>query len=391
MTLLDTTLLTPSTKNPENSVADVLRSQIESGNFKPGDWLPTERRLAQELQVDRHTIRMAINRLVESGQVIRRPHCRPIVAEAHPAASEEKRAAEAAAQALPAASSFIALLMWHGGGKLERTLTAQQRIFWGMNQALAEAGRHAVFLDLGTVGTEEENAAREAQQMRYVLKQGFGGVVFYPYAYRSNQTLIEEIAQTIPFVAIDRQCALVSTDFVGVQNYQSMYDVVRHLVAQGHRRIAYVTKNERIAAVQDRIQGYLDAMRDADLSDMVLLIPERRLGEKWAVIETIFQAPPEERPTAAAAYNDYSAAYLVGRLQNLGLSVPGDVAVTGFDDIVPVLPNGTGLTTAAQPYEEMGKKAVELILRRLAAPSAPAQSVLLPAPLTVRESSRHAP
>ena len=390
MTPLDTTLLTPSTKNLENSVADVLRRQIESGNFKAGDWLPTERRLAQELQVDRHTIRMAINRLVESGLVIRRPHCRPIVADTEQALPKEaRRAEEAAPLPVPAASSFIALLMWHGGGQLERTMTAQQRIFWGMNQALAKAGRHAVFLDVGEVGAEEENAAREAELLRYILAQGFGGTAFYPYAYRSNQSLIEEVCRTIPFVAIDRRCTTVETDFVGVENFHAMYECVRHLVEQGHRRIAYITKNEQIGAVQDRTQAYLDAMRDAGLEDMVLLIPERRLTEEWTAIEAMFRLPKEERPTAAAAYNDYSAVYLVRRLETLGLSVPGDVAVTGFDDIVPVLPNGVGLTTAMQPYEDMGRKAAELILRRMKDPAAPLISARLPAPLIIRDSSRN--
>ena len=383
MTPLETTSLASSTQNPENFVVETLRGQIESGNFKAGDWLPTERKLAQDLHVERHAVRMAINRLVKSGLVIRRPHCRPIVA----GAEEQPIAGVVSKQPVPAAASFIALMMWRGGGQLERTLTAQQRIFWGMNQALAEAGHHAVFLDMGAVGSEEENAAREAEHLRYVLNQGFGGAVFYPYAYRSNQALIEEVCRAIPFVAIDRRCVSVETDFVGIENYRAMYDAAMHLIGLGHRRIAYVTKNEQITAVQDRIQGYLDAMRDADLEDMVLLIPERRLKEEWTVIETIFLLPKEKRPTAAVAYNDYSAVYLASRLENIGLSVPGDVAVTGFDDIVPALPSGAGLTTVAQPYEEIGKKAVELILRRLKDPAAPPLSAFLPAPLIVRESS----
>lgn len=373
---------TTNLKHPEIFVTDLLRDQIQSGEYKAGEWLPAERRLAESLQVDRRTVRLAINRLVKSGLVTREPHCRPVVA------SSEKEAAAAPASALSAASSFVALLMWRGGTQLERTLTSQQRLFWGMNQALAEAGHHAVFLDLGVVGSEEENAAREAELLRYVLKQGFGGVVFYPYAYSKNEELVEEVRRTIPFVAIDRRCA-VQTDFVGVENHQAMYDTVMHLVALGHRRIAYVTKNEQIVAVQERIQGYLDAMRDADLDDMVLLIPVRSREKRWKGIEAVFRLPPAERPTAAAVFNDHSAVHLARRLETLGLSVPEDVAVTGFDDIIPALPNGVGLTTVAQPYEEIGRKSVELILRRRSDLSAPVISANLPATLIVRESSQY--
>jgi DNA-binding LacI/PurR family transcriptional regulator len=383
-TTLAPSILVPSTKNPENSVADLLRDQILSGEYKAGDWLPAERKLAEGLQVDRRTIRLAINRLIKSGLIIRQPHCRPIVAAVKKTPAPET----VPAQAPSPASSFIALLMWRGGN-LERTLAAQQRIFWGLDQALAEAGYHGVFVDVGALSTEAEIAVREAERLRYILQQGFGGAVFYPYAFRSNQALIEAVRREIPLVTIDRRSAAADTDFVGIQNRQAMYDTVRHLIEQGHRRIAYVTKNELVPSVQDRIQGYLDAIHEANLDEILLSIPSRILAQAWTVVDTIFRLPPGERPTAAAVFNDYSAVDLALRLETLGLSVPGDVAITGFDDIVPLLPNGVGLTTSAQPYEEIGRKAAELVLRRLKDVTAPAMTTTLPAPLIVRESSRY--
>lgn len=369
-------------KSPEVSVADLLRDQIQSGEYQPGDWLPAERRLAENLQVDRRTVRLAISRLVKSGLVTRQPHCRPVVA------APAKPPAEAIPAPPTAAASFIALLMWRGGN-LERTLAAQQRIFWGMDQALAEAGCHAVFVDVGALSSEVEIAEREAERLRYVLQQGFGGVVFYPYAYRSNQAIIEAVGSEIPLVTIDRRSALVETDFVGIQNHQAVYDTAMHLAGLGHRRIAYVTKYEQVTAVQDRIQGYLEAVQDAGLEELILPIPLRDREQAWTVVDTVFQLPKGVRPTAAAVFNDYSAVDLTMRLENLGLSVPNDVAVTGFDSIVPALPNGVGLTSPAQPYEEIGRKAAALILRRRKDLAAPLQSIELPAPLIIRESSRY--
>lgn len=380
----DMTTLTPSSKHPENSVANMLRDQIESGNYKTGDWLPTERTLAEDLHVDRRTIRMAINQLVRSGLVIRQPHCRPIVGPLERKPSE-RAASEAASSSL---SSFMALLMWHGGSQIEREITPQQRIFWGMNQALAAVGYHATFVDLGAVSIiEEENAAREAEQLRYILDRGFGGAVFYPYAYRSNRGLVEEVRRAIPLVTIDRRIDSADTDFVGTDNYGAMRATIDHLISRGHRRIAYVTKNEQIRAVQERIQGYIDAIHEADLHEMVLSIPSRDQAQAWTSVDMMFQLPKGERPTAAAVFNDYAAVDLMNRLKTMGLSVPGDVAITGFDDIVPRLPSGVGLTTVAQPFEEIGRKAVDVLLRRLKAPSAPTMSAELEAQLTIRESS----
>ena len=95
----------------------------------------------------------------------------------------------------------------------------------------------------------------------------------------------------------------------------------------------------------------------------------------------------EQRPTAAVCLNDYTAVGLSERLEYLGLSIPKDVALTGFDNIVPTLPNGMGLTTAAQPYEEIGITAVDLLMRRIKASASPPVSVELPAGLIIRASS----
>lgn len=103
--------------------------------------------------------------------------------------------------------------------------------------------------------------------------------------------------------------------------------------------------------------------------------------------DAVFRLPAAERPAAAAVFNDYAAVDLMYRLRDFGLAVPGDVAIAGFANIIPALPSGVGLTTIAQPYEEIGRAAVDLLLRRRKTPSAPVATVELPARSVVRESS----
>jgi DNA-binding LacI/PurR family transcriptional regulator len=279
--------------------------------------------------------------------------------------------------------------MWHGGGEglEQQTNTSQQRIFWGINHTLIDMGYHTVFLDLGQVGDEEDNARREAVHLRYVMDRGFGGAIFYPYAYRSNHALVQEVLQNTPLVMIDRRIAPIETDFVGTANYQAMFDTVMHLVEQGHQRIAYVSKFEMIQSVQDRMQGYLDAVRTANLNEIILTIPAQNRDFEWTVLDSVFRLPKGERPTAAAVFNDYAACDLLDHLIGLGLSVPRDVALTGFDNIIPMHPNGLGMTTVAQSYEEIGQNAAQLLLRRLKDPKAPFTSIELPGTLIVRDSS----
>jgi len=379
----------PAPVRASQRVAGILAERIASGLYAAGEQLPTERALAEDLHVHRRVVRTAIDQLERDGLVFQRPHCRPTVG-----ARPQEQDVDTGTKAPPrlSASNLVALIMWHGGGPLEHAGTSQQRIFWGMNQSLAETGRHAVFLDIGggRIGTEEENAAREAAHLRYVLDNGFGGVIFYPYAYRSNRELVKEVNRNIPLVLLDRKLAGVEADFVGVENHDSIFEMTRQLLSQGHRRIAYLTNCEPIHSVQDRIQGYVHAIRQADSFDTVetiLTIPPFYDDRAWGVVDAVFKLPEGQRPTAAVCFTDYTAVGLVERLEYLGLSVPGDVAVTGFDDIVPALPGGMGLTTAAQPYEDIGSKAVELLLRRMEDFSAPVESVELPARLAFRESS----
>ena len=386
---------TQKTRQPASArVAATLAERIQSGQYGRENPLPTERVLAADLGVHRRSVRAAIEQLVQQGLVSHRPNCRPTVEWPRRETPEA-----AAASALPriSTSNLIALIMWHGGGPLEHAGTSQQRIFWGINEALTKAGCHAVFLDIGGVlRPEEDLAAQEAEHLRYIRDQDFGGAVFYPYAYHHNRALVEEVSRRVPLVLLDRKIAGAETDFVGIENRGSLFEMTQHLIAQGHQRIAFIMIYEPIQSIQDRVQGYLDAMRGqgaAGRTEMILTLPpyqnftSHHVLSAWAVVDAVFRQPPGERPTAVVCATDYLAVDVAERLEFLGLSIPQDVALTGFDGIVPTLPDGTGLTSAGQPYEDMGTAAAEMLLRRRENPLLTPKSIELLAPLIVRASS----
>jgi DNA-binding LacI/PurR family transcriptional regulator len=290
-------------------------------------------------------------------------------------------------------SRLIALLMWHGG--FEQGATAQQQIFWGMNQALAKKGYHGLFLDLGgDMSDADQIAHREAARLRETLRHAFGGVIFYPYAYASNRELIQEVGRRVPLILVDRMVPGIQTDFIGVDNRTAMYEATRHLIEQGHQRIAYVSRAEPINTVQDRLEGYRLALREhpaAPLPEMILTTTASTEDAwhktPWAMFDMLFRLPDEERPTAVCCVNDYVALHVAERLTAVGLRIPQDVALVGFDNIVQVLPDGTGLTTVAQPFEEIGQAAADALLCRLSSPDLPPVHRELPTRLIVRGSS----
>jgi len=375
-------------KGLSNKIAGLLEDRIRSGHYHDGDRLPSERELEEDLGVDRRTIRAAIAKLQVDGLLDRKPNCRPVVcAPSHPAVDQNDTSGTAS---LPA-TRLVALVMWHGGA-VDYAGTAQQRVFWGMNEGLRGSGYHGVFLDVGqsSSGEYQQNAEREAAHLNYALKYGFGGVVFYSQAYNSNQELVQDLSLKMPLVLLDRLIPGVTADFVGSENRQSMADATWHLIRLGHRRIAFVTSGEYINTVQERLEGYLQALGEAFAGDAYELIlnPPIINSSSWPMLESICKLPASERPTAIICVNNIEAVRVANHMSAHGISVPEDVSLIGFDNVDRTLPNGVSLTTIAQPFEEIGKAAASLILARSVDRSAKYKHLELPTKLITRESVR---
>lgn len=371
-------------------VAAALRSRIQSGVYAINQWLPTQRELAQEFRVHRRAVNAAIEALSREGLLYCRSGCRPIVVPhvkngaRRPVTHRAEEPVDASALSRPEPSHLVALLMWHGGNT--EFLNAQHRIFRGMNDILAEAGCHGVFLNLGEdLGTEQENATREAARLQYALDRGFAGVIFYAYASRSNRRLIQEVAAHMPLVLVDRLVPGIPADFVGIDNYQAMRDLTEKLIDLGHRRIGYITRLDTVNTIGDRLEGYRHAMADAGLVENVLTMPP---FTDWALVDQQMAQPADRRPTALMCVHDYDAAKVAKHLDTLALDVPGDVSLTGFDDLLKDLPNGVGLTSVSQPFEEIGRAAARIVLARREGASHTAEHVELLTELVIRESAR---
>jgi len=371
-----------------------LRGRIQAGIYPSGEPLPPERELAVTFGASRRTVRVAVEQLAVDGLLTIRPKCRPVVASAfQPPVADERSpdlsAARVTSKKTLVTSRLVALVMWHGIPS-ESGVTAQQLIFWGMNEALAKAGYHGVFLDLGdAIGSDEDNAVREAARLQYAIDNEFGGVVFYSYAFGHNRELVREVARRMPLVLIDRMLNGIDADYVGVDNRLAVQMATRHLIDLGHRRLVYITKNEPINPVLERQEGFIRAIRDAfgtDTQECILIRPLNN-DAPWPLFETLMQVPAEQRPTGIVCVNDLEAATIVRRLAKINLSVPEDVSVVGFDNIISTLPNGVGLTTIAQPFGEIGSAAAASLLKRLREPASPTAYVELPAQLLVRDSA----
>ncbi len=154
---------------------------------------------------------------------------------------------------------------------------------------------------------------------------------------------------------------------VGVDNRRGGRLAAEHLVQLGHRRIAYVAGPANHSSDLDRLAGYRQALAKGGIEfDPALVIPGNgRPDGGEAALQAILALDP--RPTAVFCYNDMTAIGLIHAAQQVGLSIPQDIAVVGFDDILFASYLYPPLTTIAQPKVEMGRQAMDMVLALITA------------------------
>ncbi|MGP4114928.1 LacI family DNA-binding transcriptional regulator [Streptomyces sp. 4N509B] len=195
-------------------------------------------------------------------------------------------------------------------------------------------------------------------------------------------------ARGIPFVVFDPTAELPDdVPFVGATNWRGGQSATRHLVALGHRRIAMISGPEQVLCCRARLAGYRSALDEAGLPlepDLVVRVPLTR-ADGYAAARTLLSRP--DRPTAIFAANDLQALGVYQAAREIGLGVPQDLSVVGFDDLPVVAWVDPPLTTVHQPLTEMAVAATELALALGRGERAPQLGLEIATTLVVREST----
>lgn len=193
--------------------------------------------------------------------------------------------------------------------------------------------------------------------------------------------------QRVPFVLLDYDSDIPGTTFITAANRQGARDAVDHLVGLGHRRIGLITGTAGTSSARERLSGYRDALRTADIEH------DRRLVVKGDFLEARgYEAMRQllsldDRPTAVFTSADTAAFGALRAIREAGMRVPEDISVVGFDDIPESSLVTPPLTTVRQPLWEMGATAVRLLQRLMDEPDATPRRTELATQLIVREST----
>ena len=207
-----------------------------------------------------------------------------------------------------------------------------------------------------------------------------------------NQGHLRQLNQFgIPTVLINNQATEYKAHSVCHDDVNGGWTLTRHLVELGHTRIAYLGNRRTGRITEDRLQGYRQALSQAGIplrSEYVAAGPNGSSEGGVIGARALLKSIP--RPTAIVCFNDIMAIGALYALREVGLRVPGDCSVTGFDNI-PLSQHITPpLTTFHQPRYELGVEAAKMILRLLNQETRnvdAAEMITLRGELVVREST----
>jgi LacI family transcriptional regulator len=354
----------PSTRSPEQplgtvgrierplslvaQVEQILREAIATGRF-PGNRIPTEVELADQLGVSRETVRRATEALQREGLLVK--FRRKGTFTQPPALSLQREAAP---------SSLLGYLQ-AGYQATQGQEEAVTRAIGGLmlQGALQEAGQAGFELVVRQAPqTQISEAFRQLSQ-----NAPLRGVIFASYG--EEKLLRRVVGLGLPTVLVDHDVHLPGISSVRDDSFEGAREAVRYLAGLGHRRIAFAHWH-RTDLNPWRLMGYRQGLRDAGL-------PRRRVWElptelteagAQAVTQSLLNLNP--RPTALLCFNNSLARLVCTETRRHGLQIPLDLSVLGGGG-----EEVAGLTCYQVDWYQLGRKAVQILLRNLAAPGAP--------------------
>lgn len=258
----------------------------------------------------------------------------------------------------------------------------------GVKQVFDEAG-FATFIATTNRSPEQEKAGLQA-----FCDHRVDGMIVATRGTRIGDSVLKRTAQQrIPMVTIGRPVQISGVDSVTADHEAGAYDVVKHLLSLGHRRIGFLGISPEDGHTLRRYCGYLKALEGAGIHP----IPEYTVGPPgapaFATQEDGYEglmrlARLRRAPTAVFARNDFAAIGALRAAHQLGLSIPGDIAIAGFDNIPLAAFTTPPLTTADQSIRQQGVAAARFLLERITCKSSIARRrECMPCRLIIREST----
>jgi len=226
-----------------------------------------------------------------------------------------------------------------------------------VDQTLRSRGYHMILANSGGLDDEEDAAATLFQASRVA------GVILAPVSKRATRRLVDA---GLAVIEVDRQLAPGECDAVLVDNEGGAFAATGHLLGLGHRRIGLLLGERGWQTATERLAGYRSALVAAGVPFDPELVPRSSISRDEAARVTGELLDRHPDVTAIFATSNVLAEGAVVEIQRRGRRILTDLSIVAFDDVPWMRLMQPGITTVAQPTEELGRTAGELLLDRLA-------------------------
>jgi LacI family transcriptional regulator len=227
----------------------------------------------------------------------------------------------------------------------------------------------------------------EGEVAEELLANGIDGLILPP-PFCDSRLLIDLVtASDVPAVVVASAQPDPRLSAVSIDDRQAAYEMTRHLLSLGHQRVGFITGHSAQHASARRLAGFREAMAEAGLAVDKRLVVQGLFNYRSGLDAAEILLAQEPRPTAIFASNDDMAAATVAIAHRMGLDVPSDLTVTGFDDAPLATTIWPELSTVRQPIQQMAEAAVDLLMREIRTPSdGPPEHLLMDFTLVRRQS-----
>jgi LacI family transcriptional regulator len=252
------------------------------------------------------------------------------------------------------------------------------QIIKGMEYVASQMGYTLLF------SNSYESIEHNRVLQKMVFAERVDGLVIVGSNIREKNFVLTLLEQQIPFVLIERNFSDPRINCIWVDNVEGAYLATKHLIKEGHRRIAHIAGNLYYQVALDRSEGYKKALNEAGLG-----FSEEFVALGNFVSQDAYKATQEllkHHCTAIFAGNDTMAYGALQAISEANLVVPKDIAVIGFDDLEFSALTNPSLTTIRQPRYEMGKKSLEILIANIQGEQNEGIKICFPVEFMIRKS-----
>tara|TARA_B110000116_G_C16736804_1_gene536459 strand:- start:176 stop:1258 length:1083 start_codon:yes stop_codon:yes gene_type:complete len=337
-----------------------LQDRIEQGYYKTNEKIPTENELVKLSGLSRATVRHALKNLEYSGYIIRKKRVGSFVKKVE----DQTNNIPTVGLLIPDIRSGYAPILARG------------------------AEDEAIKNDVSLILCNTDDTLNQANyHIERLIKMSVSGVIYVPIAAsdKKNLHIISKLKKKkIPVVLADRGIQDSNFDFVTTNNFEGSRQITQHLLNRGHQKIAFLS-NKLYSTERLRYDGFLSRLKEANIvQDPSITILDksafnvnRYLNHAHKILKN------RKKFTAVYAGHDRIALLFYAAAKNLGLNVPQDFSLVGYDNM-PL--TTVSLTTMHQPIYEMGQESIKLIVSRIKRDSKNTKNIILKSNLIDRNS-----